>query len=112
MARQLLSGTDLEALDYHLVEFFAPGERVQVILGVDNDVSDEQLASISGQLSNLGLNVKMVQIGSTPEWPYAVQMVFNRPPRSRGIALIPLALAVKESFSRAGVTNFSGWRMT
>ena len=112
MARQLLTGTDLEALDYHLVEFFAPGEQVQVILGVDNDVSDEQLDSISGQLSNLGLNVRKIQVGSTPEWPYAVQMVFNRPARNRGVALIPLAMAVKASFDKAGVTKFSGWRMT
>jgi hypothetical protein len=111
MPKQLLSGTSVETLDYHLMEFFGPGEQVQVILGVDTELNDEQLARVTSNLNNLGLDVRKVQLGSTPDWPNAVQIVFRRPMRARGYALIPIATALRNSFAVAGINRFTGWRM-
>lgn len=111
MTKQLLSGNSLEALDYHLMEFFAPGDQVEVVLGLDRDISDDQVASIIDNFRYSGLHVKKVQMGSTPEWPYALQIIFSRPMRRRGAPVIQLALAIKESLSNVGVHRYTGWRM-
>ncbi len=111
MSKQTLAGTALETLDYHLVEFFGPGEQVEVTLGLECDITDEQILAVSTHLVGMGLDLKRIQAGSTPEWPHAVQMVFRRPLRSPGLALIPIAQVVKQSFTSAGIGKCTGWNM-
>jgi hypothetical protein len=110
--KMVLSGREPEALDYHLMEFFAPGDKVDVIVGLPQDISDEDVLNISRQLSDMGMVVNKIQAGSTPEWPSALQVVFTRPRRAKGVATIPLNGVISSSLVRVGAGNMVGWRMS
>jgi hypothetical protein len=106
-----LEGTDTRALDRALMEFFSPGQKVELLLGLPRDISDQEVAQLEQQLVNAGLDLHSIEMGSTKEWPYALRMIFTRPYRPEGVAVWPLAVLIIVALGGVGIAAFLGWKV-
>jgi len=106
-----LEGTDTRALDRALMEFFSPGQKVELLLGLPRDISDQEVARMGQQLVNAGLDLHSIEMGSTKEWPYALRMIFTRPYRPEGVAAWPLAVLIIVALGGVGIAAFLGWKI-
>lgn len=110
MARVALEGTDTRALDGALMEFFSPGQKVELLLGLPRDISDEEVYSVEQILRDAGLKLHSIEAGSTQESP-ALRLIFTRPSRNEGIAAWPLALLIPVVLGALGITAFTFWKV-
>ena len=111
MTKVALEGTDTRALDRALMEFFSPGQKVELLLGLPRDISDQEVARMGQQLVNAGLDLHSIEMGSTKEWPYALRMIFTRPYRPEGVAAWPLAVLIIVALGGVGIAAFLGWKI-
>lgn len=111
MTKVKLEGTDTRSLDRAVMEFYSPGQKVELILGLPRDLSDQEVDQLEQRLLSSGLLLHSIEMGSTKQWPDALRMVFTRPNRPQGVAAWPLALLIITALGGLGITAFLGWKV-
>jgi len=98
-------GNRLDTLDIQLREHFNAGDRVEMFLGIDKDVSDSELSTIQQYLTDKGVQLTSpLEFGSVDQWNNAIRMTFTRP-SYEGVGFV---------FSAMGLVAATvlGWKIT
>lgn len=106
----LADGTNLKQLDSTLMEFFNPGEKVELLLGVDHPLNLQELNTFSAYFRDNGFPLISASEGSTSDWPHAIRLEFRRPLRPSGVAVFPLVLLLVGAAATIGVL-LMGWKI-
>lgn len=104
-------GTDLIALDEALLEHFNPGDRVQVLLGISQDLSEEELEQVALKMRNNGLGIEKFTFGPSTTWPYSLTFEFTRPSR-QGYGFIPVMTWLVSVVGMLTGPGILGWELT
>ncbi len=103
-----LTGATMQSLEWSLREF-DPAQPVEVYLGVDREMSNEEVAAFAQELSRSGLPAH-VDFGQTDQWPNAVRLVFPRPAKIPGIAQFPVGGILLATAAAIGI-GFIGFSL-
>lgn len=106
-----MQGTDIIALNSALLEHFNPGDRVQVLLGISHDLSDEELAQIALKMRDNGLGIEKFTFGPSTTWPYSLTFEFTRPAR-QGYGFILLGVWLVGVVGALAFGAVLGWQIT
>ena len=106
----LTRGDNLSPLPSAIAEFVRPGGEAEVLIGVEDEVSSEQLAALEAKMASSGLPLR-AQFGSTAEWDRALRLCFRRPGRIRGVAFLPLLVRIPATLGAVGIAGILGWRI-
>ena len=102
---------DLDALQLLVEEHFDPGEPVEVLIGVPEEVSQDKAQEMQRYMNERGLDAK-VAFGSSVDWPNTIRLEFTRPQNRRVEAkFLPLALLVIGALGVAGVGLILGFKI-
>lgn len=106
IALQSLSGLQAELSRY------PTGARVEAFLGVDRDLTDEDLDRMQGELERGGLRMaEPLGIGSGA-WANTVRISFyNPPPVPEGIGALPLVVLLIVAVGAVGIAGILGWQV-
>ena len=108
----VITGTDFKDLDRTLLEFFSPGQRVSLLLGLPRAVSESEMEAMAEHLMDSGVQLHSMEFGSTAEWPNALHLVFTRPPRASGYGVVwYIPIAIIGSLAVIGVGAWMGWKV-
>lgn len=106
-----VQGTTEQELNNALLEFFDPGQRVDLILGLPHGLSEDQLQMIADQIYDEGIDLEFAEMISTREWPHALKLRFTRPSREGyGIAILPI-VAILGTLGVLGIGGFLGFKI-
>lgn len=105
---------DISELGTFLAEHAKVGQAVDLIIGLEHEVSDQDLANIRKEITARGLPVE-VRFGSTRTWANALQLSFKRPAQMVGevggeFAFIPI-IAIVGGLTAAGIAGFLGFQV-
>lgn len=109
MGMTTLQGASLNVLSLGIQENFAPGETVEVLLGLSRDISNEEVGMVREAMKRQGLKSK-VEMGSGP-WPNTMRLQFQRPVRQQGFAILPLAVLIIGALGAVGIGGVLGWKV-
>ena len=107
---EVISGTSLDGIPSAIAEWVRPGRPVELIIGLGQPVSREHIAALEAKMASSGMPIR-ADMGSTPEWPNAMRLRFNRPRKVKGVAFLPLAVLLVGAIGAVGVTAFVGWKL-
>ena len=92
-------------------EFYEPGQKVELLIGIDKDLAGAELATLQNSLLQSGLQLlSPIQIGSYP-WPNTLRLRFRRPASSGQVGFIPLIPPIAIILAGLGVAVFLGWEV-
>ena len=104
--------SQLDSLQWQAEEHFAPGDKVEAIIGLPADLNATELSTLEAKLKASGLDlIDTVALGATPEWPNALRIRFRRPLRMKGAAFLPLAVMLVLALGAIGITGIVGWKI-
>ena len=89
---------------------FQPGQGVELLLQLDQDLSSAELGTIQGTLVVNGMQLlSPVDIGTGP-WPNTLRLQF-RYPSAHEVGMLPLAVLLVLALGSVGVGSFLGWKV-
>jgi len=107
----VVTGQMLDTIDVQLREHFNAGDRVELLVGIDADLTSEQLAQFTSHLRARGMQLTSpVQIGSTEKWPNALRITFRRP-SYEGVGFLPIPVLLFGGLALFGASVI-GWKFT
>ena len=116
MPKGIFKGFDLEGLQYIIDEQFGAGAKVDLVIGLYNPLTDDQVSMFEQFLRESSVPLLApVQYGSSPEngWDYALSIKFHNPVRQPGqvgfVWWIPLALV--GGLATIGITGWIGFQV-
>ncbi|MHB8084321.1 MAG: hypothetical protein ACYDHZ_00650 [Dehalococcoidia bacterium] len=105
-------GYDLQTLGANLEEHFDAGQEVNLTIAIPQDMSDEQLGTFQNELASRGVALtRPVAVGSTAEWPFALNIGFRRPV-SHGVGALPFPILLIAALGVVGFGIVGGWRIS
>ena len=106
-----LTGSQISGLEVVLMEHFAPKQRIDLVLSVSGELSDEAIRDIQNHLESSGLDfMSPIKMGYTEDYPHALSMSFRRPYRRKGYAVLQIASYIDDLLSSVG-GSITGWRV-
>ena len=91
----------------YLDEHFTPGERLTMLVGLEQEPSDEELEKLSQALQEGGLH-HVVEMGATPTWPQTLRLVFPKPSRQAHTLVVPFGVLLVGALAAAGLVAVLG----
>lgn len=105
-----LKGLSIQELQKAVESRLRPGQKAEVFIGLSDDVTDEQVATIERELVDGGLLLTSpVEVGTGP-WSTTLRIGFVRP-KGIGFVQIPLAAMLVLALGAVGVTGILGWKL-
>ena len=106
--------TQEKILQMQIGEHVSPGDRADVYINVDRDVSGEDLARAQEYLRSGGLHDALVEIGATEAWPNILRVRFTRARRQTRAAavLVPAPILIVGALAAIGIVAFAGVSVT
>lgn len=106
----VFAGASLDGLQRAIEEHYNPGQRCSVVLGLERELTDDEVGVLESELAQSGLRAK-VEPGMAPEWPAAVRLEFTRPAKVQGVGVWPLAAVLVAALGAVGIVGILGWRL-
>jgi len=107
VAPGIYQGTTITDLDYVITEHFNAGQKVDLRLAIPRDLNEDELYTVKRYLEEPGLMVHSVKMSA----PGEVQILFDRPSRPEGYAILPLVVLVIGALGAVGVAGLLGWKI-
>lgn len=106
-----LTGSQISGLERVLMEHFAPKQKIDLVLSLSGELSDEAVKQMRNDLEISGLEfVKPLQMGYTDNSSYALYMSFRRPNRRAGYAALGIAPYIDDLLGELRVSILS-WKI-
>jgi len=80
-----------------------------VLLGIDRDLSPDELSTLRQEIVRGGLSVKSLDIGTGP-WENTLRLRFVRP-SVKGYGQVQLILPIAMGLSLLGLSGILGWQL-
>lgn len=105
--------TELNRLQQYLAQNVPEGQPVELFLGVDRDLSADELDIMQDELQRGGLVLlEPIGVGSSGDWDNTVRVKFSRPAPLRGeIGVLPLAVLIIGALGAIGIGGIAGWKL-
>jgi len=107
IAPGIYQGTDPNDLDYVITEHFDAGQPIDLRIPIPRDLNADELYTIRAYLEEPGLAVRTVKMSA----PGELQIIFDRPSRPEGYAILPLVVLIIGALGTVGVGSFLGWKI-
>lgn len=110
MHNTLIRGDNLSTLASAVMEHIRPGQRVDLTVGLRQEVGQEALDTLATTLNRGGLTAA-VEFGSTAEWEKAVRIQFIRPRQRAGVSVLPLVVLLVGALGVVAVGGIVGFKL-
>lgn len=106
---------EFKGLQSELERRFSEGEPVELLIGIDKDLTEADLLNIQSILEGSGLELlSPISIGENP-WPNTLNIKIARPSvvdtGDSGTAILPLAVLLVGALAASGVVLVMGWQL-
>lgn len=90
---------------------YPAGAKVVLYLGVDRDMSVDDLQTLEAELKQGGMQLAEHPAIGTDEWANTVKLVFYNPEVPAGISFLPIPVLIILAVGVVGIGGVLGWKI-